>query len=116
MGRIIPVSSGKGGVGKTTFAIHYALMLSRYGETVLIALDMGTPSARTSIDVQIPYDLYHFFRKNIRLEDCITPLSSRLDPQQRYKNFGLVASPRGLIEDLMNFDEFQKARLIRAIN
>lgn len=116
MARIIPVSSGKGGVGKTTFAIHYALMLSRYGRTVLVDLDMGTSSVRNSINVPVPYDLYHFFRKDISLASCIVPLSLKLDPLQRYKNFGFIASPRGLIEDLMNFDEIQKARLIKAIN
>lgn len=116
MARIIPVSSGKGGVGKTTFAIHYALMLARYGRTILIDLDMGTSSIRNSIDATVPYDLYHFFRKNTKLEDCITPLTPKLDPQQRYNNFGFIASPKGLIEDLMNFDEYQKARLIRGIN
>ncbi len=116
MARIIPVSSGKGGVGKTTFAIHYALVLSRFGRTILIDLDMGTSSVRNSINVPVPYDLYHFFRKNVPLQSCVTPLSPQLDPQQRYKNFGFIASPRGLIEDLMNFDEVQKSRLIRAIN
>ena len=95
MARIIPVSSGKGGVGKTTFAIHYALVLSRFGRTILIDLDMGTSSVRNSIDVPVPYDLYHFFRKNVPLQSCVTPLNAQLDPQQRYKNFGFIASPRG---------------------
>lgn len=116
MARIIPVSSGKGGVGKTTFAIHYALMLSRYGRTVLVDLDMGTSSVRNSIDVPVPYDLYHFFRKNVPLEQCVTPLTAKIDPQQRYRNFGFIASPRGLIEDLLNFDETQKEHLIRSLN
>jgi MinD-like ATPase involved in chromosome partitioning or flagellar assembly len=116
MARIIPVSSGKGGVGKTTFAIHYALLLARYGRTILIDLDMGTSSIRNSIDVPIPYDLYHFFRKDVPLENCVTSLNSRLDPHKHYRNFGFIASPKGLIEDLMNFDDVQKLRLIRAIN
>jgi MinD-like ATPase involved in chromosome partitioning or flagellar assembly len=116
MARIIPVSSGKGGVGKTTFAIHYALMLSRYGRTVLIDLDMGTSSVRNSIDVPVPYDLYHFFRRGVALESCISPIDTRLDPTGRYRNFGFIASPRGLIEDLLNFDERHKITLIRAIN
>ncbi|HSE41299.1 MAG TPA: AAA family ATPase [Acidobacteriota bacterium] len=116
MARIIPVSSGKGGVGKTTFAIHYALVLARFGRTILIDLDFGTSSVRNSIDVPVPYDLYHFFRKNVPLQSCVTPLSDRLDPQNRFRNFGFIASPKGLIEDLMNFDESQKARLIRSIN
>ena len=34
--RIIPVASGKGGVGKTTFAVHFALSLSRFAPTVLV--------------------------------------------------------------------------------
>lgn len=116
MARIIPVSSGKGGVGKTTFAIHYALMLSRYGRTILVDLDMGTSSVRNSIDVPVPYDLYHFFRRGVPLESCVTPLTPALDPQERYKNFGFIASPKGLIEDLLNFDSSHKASLIRAIN
>lgn len=116
MARIIPVSSGKGGVGKTTFAIHYALLLARYGRTILIDLDMGTSSIRNSIDVPVPYDLYHFFRKNVPLENCVTNLNSRLDAHKHYRNFGFIASPKGLIEDLMNFDDVQKLRLIRAIN
>ena len=116
MARIIPVSSGKGGVGKTTFAIHYALMLSRYGRTVLIDMDMGTSSVRNSIDVPVPYDLYHFFRRGVALDSCISPIDSKLDPTGRYRNFGFIASPRGLIEDLLNFDERHKIALIRAIN
>jgi MinD-like ATPase involved in chromosome partitioning or flagellar assembly len=97
MARIIPVSSGKGGVGKTTFAIHYALVLARFGRTILIDLDMGTSSVRNSIEVPVTYDLYHFFRKNVPLQSCVTPLNTLLDPHQRYKNFGFIASPRGLI-------------------
>jgi MinD-like ATPase involved in chromosome partitioning or flagellar assembly len=116
MARIIPVSSGKGGVGKTTFAIHYALMLSRYGRTVLIDLDMGTSSVRNSIDVAVPYDLYHFFRRGVPLGSCVTQIDVKLDPNGRYRNFGFIASPRGLIEDLLNFDERHKIALIRAIN
>ena len=61
--RIIPISSGKGGVGKTTFAINFALALSRHGRTVLVDLDTGTSAIRNAIDVPIGKDLYHFFRK-----------------------------------------------------
>ena len=62
--RIIPISSGKGGVGKTTFAINFALALSRHGKTVLVDLDTGTSAIRNAIDTPIERDLYHFFRRN----------------------------------------------------
>lgn len=114
--RIIPVSSGKGGVGKTTFAINYALSLSRHGRTVLIDLDTGTSSVRTSIDTPVPRDLYHFFKKGLPLEECITPLDQHLDPEGQFANFGFVAGPKHMIEDITNFDRARRGRLIDAIN
>ncbi|HEY0160661.1 MAG TPA: AAA family ATPase [Thermoanaerobaculia bacterium] len=114
--RIIPVSSGKGGVGKTTFAINFALSLSRHGRTILVDLDTGTSAIRNAIDVPIAKDLYHFFRKNEPLADCVTTLDDRLDPERRYRNFGFIAGPMHLIEEITNFGASHKARLIEAIN
>src|SRR5215210_158290 len=81
MKRIIPVSSGKGGVGKTTFAINFSLALSRHGKTVLVDLDTGTSAIRNAIDVPIGKDLYHFFRKNEPLNHCVTRLDARMDKE-----------------------------------
>lgn len=116
MKRIIPVSSGKGGVGKTTFAINFALELSKFGKTVLVDLDFGTSSIRNSIDTPIKYDLYHFFKKNVPLKDCITPLDSRLDPRGEFRNFGFIASPYGSMDEFVHLDEEKRKILIREIN
>ncbi len=114
--RIIPVSSGKGGVGKTTFAINFALSLSRHGRTILVDLDTGTSAIRNAIDVPIGKDLYHFFRRGDPLSDCVSQLDGKLDPQGRWKNFGFVAGPLHLIEEITNFGAGHKAKLIASIN
>jgi MinD-like ATPase involved in chromosome partitioning or flagellar assembly len=113
--RIIPISSGKGGVGKTTFAINFALALSRHGRTVLVDLDTGTSAIRNAIDVPIEKDLYHFFRRNEPLSNCVTQLDDKLDPERRFPNFGFVAGPLHLIDEITNFGSAHKARLIEAI-
>ncbi|HET8644999.1 MAG TPA: AAA family ATPase, partial [Vicinamibacteria bacterium] len=114
--RIIPISSGKGGVGKTTLAVNYALCLARHGRTVLVDLDTGTSSVRSCVDTPVERDLYHFFKKGHRLADCVTPLDARLDPGGLYRDFGFIASPRHLIEDITNFTPARRAQLIEAIN
>jgi flagellar biosynthesis protein FlhG len=95
--RIIPISSGKGGVGKTTFAINFSLALSRHGKTVLVDLDTGTSAIRNAIDVPVGKDLYHFFRKGASLNECVTTLDDKIDPQRQFRNFGFVAGPMHLI-------------------
>ena len=114
--RIIPVSSGKGGVGKTTFAINFALSLSRHGRTILVDLDTGTSAIRNAIDVPIGKDLYHFFRKGESLNHCVSHLDDRLDPERKWRNFGFVAGPLHLIDEITNFGPAHKARLIEAID
>ncbi|MGV8042183.1 MAG: P-loop NTPase [Thermoanaerobaculaceae bacterium] len=72
--RVVTVASGKGGVGKSTFAVNYALALSRVAPTVLVDLDTGTSSVRNTIDAPVQRDLYHFLRRGEPLERCLTTL------------------------------------------
>jgi cellulose biosynthesis protein BcsQ len=116
MKRILTVSSGKGGVGKTTFAVNFALSLATVAPTILVDLDTGTSSVRAAIDAPVTHDLYHFFRKDTPLADCVTRLPPALDPAGRHRDFGFVAGPRHMIEDITNFGESARRKLIGAIN
>ncbi|MBP7798672.1 MAG: P-loop NTPase [Thermoanaerobaculaceae bacterium] len=114
--RVVTVASGKGGVGKSTFAVNYALALSRVAPTVLVDLDTGTSSVRNTIDAPVQRDLYHFLRRGEPLERCLTTLPGRLDPRGLFSNFAFVAAPQHTMEELINFSDERRDRLIRAIN
>ncbi|MEW6365410.1 MAG: P-loop NTPase [Acidobacteriota bacterium] len=114
--RIITIASAKGGVGKTTLAINYGLALSDYGKTVLFDFDFETGSVRSFLDMDFDRDLYHFLRKGDSLESCVVPLPKRLDPQQRYPNFGVIASPRHFMEEWTRVKRPTQHRLAGAIH
>jgi MinD-like ATPase involved in chromosome partitioning or flagellar assembly len=116
MRRFVTVSSGKGGVGKTTFAINFALTLARTAPTVLVDLDTGTSSVRNTLDVEVDRDLYHFFRHDTPLAACITRLDGRLDPGGRFRHFGFIAAPRHAIEEITNLSDSARRRLQAALN
>jgi MinD-like ATPase involved in chromosome partitioning or flagellar assembly len=114
--RIIPISSGKGGVGKTTFAVNFALTLSRHAPTVLVDLDTGTSSVRSTVPGDVARDLYHFKRKGVPLRDCISRLDPQLDPDGLYRNFGFIAGPRNFIAEIANPDAAFRRQLAQEVS
>jgi len=67
----IAVTSGKGGVGKTSIAVNLALMLSRAGRQVrLIDADFGLSNAEVLLGVAPRYTLHDVVRGRVDVRDA----------------------------------------------
>ncbi len=74
--RIVTVTSGKGGVGKTNFAINFAIALSELGQrVVIIDADFGLANVDVMLGIIPKYDLSYVVRQQKTIEDvtCIGP-------------------------------------------
>jgi len=73
MGKIYAITSGKGGVGKTTTAINLAAVINQLGyDVVLIDANLATPNVGLHFGAPVvPVSLNHVLRGEARLQDAI---------------------------------------------
>ena len=70
--RIIAVTSGKGGVGKTNFSTNLALLLARAGQRVIVLdADLGLANIHVILGVSPKFHLEHVMRGEKTLRDII---------------------------------------------
>ena len=71
--RIITVTSGKGGVGKTNVSVNMALAYARLGKKVLVMdADLGLANVNVMLRMTPRYNLYHVIRKQKTMREIMT--------------------------------------------
>lgn len=71
--RVITVTSGKGGVGKTNFTINLAIALIKLGKrVVIIDADLGLANIDVVLGITPQYDLNHVFSGKKTVREVIT--------------------------------------------
>lgn len=70
--RIITVTSGKGGVGKTNISTNLAILYAQMGKrVVLMDADLGLANVNVVLGMVPKYNLYHVVRKQKSLQDIL---------------------------------------------
>ena len=109
MSQIIPIASGKGGVGKSLLSANLAIALGQSGKkVVLVDLDLGA----SNLHLVIGYhpgaaSLGSWLTEKSEFKDIVCPTD--------YKNVSFIAGD-SQIPDLTSLKHAQKVKLIRNLN
>lgn len=70
--RVLSITSGKGGVGKTAVVSNVAVALAKQGKKILIIdADLGLANVDVVMGISPPYNLNHFFNGERSLEEVM---------------------------------------------
>lgn len=107
MSRVIAVTSGKGGVGKTVFTINLAIALAAQGQRVfIIDTDLGTANVDVLLRLSPKYNLTHLLTGDKNLLDITLPGPG---------NIAVIPGGSGL-QELTQMSDRQFAQVINSFN
>ncbi len=102
--RIIAVTSGKGGVGKTNVSVNMGIAYAKMGKKVIVVdADLGLANVNVMMNIIPKFNLYHVLRKQKRMADII------MDTDYGIK---LVAGASGLSK-IANMEEAEREDFIK---
>lgn len=101
--KIITISSGKGGVGKTNFSVNLAIALAKLGKRItLIDADLGLANVDVLLDIVPKYNLNHVIRMEKTIEEIIV---------EGPYGINIISGGSGLLE-MANLTKEKLSRLI----
>jgi flagellar biosynthesis protein FlhG len=70
--RIVTITSGKGGVGKTNMSVNMALAYARLGKKVVVMdADLGLANVNVMLNIIPQFNLYHVIRKQKTMKEIL---------------------------------------------
>lgn len=107
LAKVITVTSGKGGVGKTSLTVNLAIQLSRMGKRVVIFdADFGLANIEIMLGIRPKYNLADMMYRGKKIEDIITYAP---------EGIGFISGGSG-INELANLSREQVFSLIQKLD
>lgn len=106
-GRLVSITSGKGGVGKTNIAVNVAIAMAARGHRVLLVdMDMGLANADVLLGIDVRLNWWHVLRGGREIGEAIVPAGGGID---------VLAGGSGL-SGLADLSEFERHRLLQDLD
>jgi flagellar biosynthesis protein FlhG len=105
--KVITVTSGKGGVGKSNFTLNFALILQSYGYKVLIFdADIGFSNIDVLMGITPPYNLHHMLKREKTIWEIINT---------GHNNLQFIGGGSGF-QDLIRLSESEIEYFVQQVN